>query len=204
MPTFIYAHDADASVVPHTQARNGPVAWKKMDDAIEPKCLGKNDIDRKSVGENSNPRFRIALARDVRECGQNSCSKFLGIRAKVANWILQKAPPFLASLSAQRLGRSITALPAIGFRPTFRNVDRQSAELRERLRGLTRPCQGTGDDASDAFAGEQRCDRSGLKPAIHIQRGVVRARGLVFIRAAVAHKDDFHNSRLSGLRPEVP
>ena len=35
MPAFIYAHDADATVVPHTQARNGPVARKKMDDAIE-------------------------------------------------------------------------------------------------------------------------------------------------------------------------
>src|SRR5258708_22205175 len=55
MAALIDADDADASVVPRAQARNGPVARKKMDDAIEPKCLGKNDIDRKSMGENSNP-----------------------------------------------------------------------------------------------------------------------------------------------------
>ena len=180
MAAFVDAHDANASPVARAQARDRAVAWKKMDDALEPKGLGENHVDRESMGENGDPCLRIASAGDGRERGQNARAKFRRVRAKVANGIGQKALPFLAPVGAQRFGRAISALPAIGFRPAFHDVDGQSGELRERLGGLTRPRQRTGDYAGDAFAGEQRGNRPGLTTAICVQGRVVGLRSVAF------------------------
>src|SRR3982074_2137796 len=65
MAAFVDAHDTDAAVAARAQPRDRSIARKKMDDAVEPKRLGKHHIDGKPVGEDRDPRGWIAVARDL-------------------------------------------------------------------------------------------------------------------------------------------